>query len=305
LITIRHYASGEAIVREHESGEAAFLIERGKVEVTRQAAGKSAHLAFLEAGATFGEMGLVDDSPRSASVTAVEETLVREIHRDNIYAAMQESPEAIIKILKDLFERLREANTQLARLEEAGKAQAGEAPGGEAPGGEAPGGEAPGGETLATETAIPNTPAASHSHPLSAPAPDTCDGFIPGRQKKILYSIEGNTPQAIEAMSDNPFKFSTFPIKIGRKTNDPLVNNHLEISDQDPLQISRHHVSIVFERGKLGVMDRGSQLGALVDGVRVGGKKNGPGPVFFQGEEGTLVLGTDTSPYRYLIRIVS
>ncbi len=80
------------------------------------------------------------------------------------------------------------------------------------------------------------------------------------------------------------------------------MSNHLEISDQAPLQISRHHVSIIRNGDKIGVVDRGSQLGASVDNVRIGGKHN-PGPVFFHGREGVLVLGPDSSPYRYKIHI--
>src|SRR4051812_8018139 len=110
LITIRQYAPQECITKEHEPGETAFVIEKGRVEVTKEKDGKSVHIAYLEAGATFGEMSVVDDAPRSATVTALEETLVREIHRDNIYVAMKESPDAIIKFLKNIFERLREAN---------------------------------------------------------------------------------------------------------------------------------------------------------------------------------------------------
>lgn len=260
MITIRQYAPQETIIKEHEHGETAFIIEKGKVELTRIRDGKSAHIAFLEAGATFGEMGVVDDVPRNATVTAVEETLVREIHRDNIPVAMKESPDAVIKLLKNIFDRLREANMRIAQLEnaEAG-AQAG----------------------------------ANGAGIRSVPGPAA---------KPALYSIEGLTPQAMEAIPDNPFTFTSFPLKIGRKTNDPLVNNHLEIQDQDPLQISRHHVSIVKENGKLGVMDRGSKLGAVVDDVHIGGKKHPPGPAFFKGEEGVLILGTENSPYRYKIK---
>jgi hypothetical protein len=39
-----------------------------------------------------------------------------------------------------------------------------------------------------------------------------------------------------------------------------------------------------------------------VGGTRIGGK-NGPGPVFFNGKEGVLVLGADDSPYQYRIRV--
>ncbi len=269
MITIRQYAPGEAIIKEHESGETAFLIERGKVEVTMESGGKPIHIAFLEAGATFGEMSMVDDSPRSATVTAVEDTLVREIHRDNIFGTLKENPDAVVKLLQNIFERLREANIRLAQLECAGPTHA-----------------------LRPGIAAPQPAIDAEAAP---------ERFNPAGEKRQLYSIEGLTPQAVEAMSDNPFNFSTFPIKIGRKSNDPLVSNHLEISDRDPLQISRHHVSIVCEHGKIGVVDRGSKLGALVDGTRVGGKKHGPGPVFFSGAEGILVLGTDASPYRYKV----
>jgi CRP-like cAMP-binding protein len=240
LSTIRQFAPMETIVKEHEHGETAFVIEKGKVEVTRIRDGVIVHIAFLEAGATFGEMGVVDGAPRSATVTAVEETLVREIHRNDIHGAMRESPDAVIKVLKNIFDRLREANMRIAQLESGAKA--------------------------------------------------------------AVYSIEGLTPQAKEAIPDNPFTFTSFPFKIGRKTNDALVNNHLEIQDQDPLQISRHHVSIVREDGKLGVIDRGSKLGAVVDDVHIGGKKHPPGPAFFKGEEGILILGTAASPYRFRIR---
>jgi CRP/FNR family cyclic AMP-dependent transcriptional regulator len=295
LITIRQFAPLETIVREHERGETAFVIEKGKVEVTRIRDGKTVHIAFLEAGATFGEMGVVDDAPRSATVTAMEETLVREIHRDNIQGAMKESPDAIIKFLKNIFERLREANMRIAHLENAAKA-----------------------ETPAGNPALPqpNPFSPESASALLSASHGNAEGNLPqamanggGYQaapvpaaKPAVYSIEGLTPQAIEAIPDNPFTFTTFPLKIGRKTNDPLVNNHLEIQDQDPLQISRHHVNIVRENGKLGVVDRGSQLGALVDDVRIGGKRNSPGPAFFKGDEGILILGTAASPYRYKIK---
>src|SRR5438445_5741235 len=70
VITIRQFSAGETIIRENETGESAFFIEQGKVEVTREMGGRSMHLAFMEAGAAFGEMSLVDESPRSATITA-------------------------------------------------------------------------------------------------------------------------------------------------------------------------------------------------------------------------------------------
>lgn len=258
MITIRQYAENETVIRENDLGETAFIIEKGKVEVYKERNGVKVHVAFLESGDSFGEMSLVYDSPRSATVTALEETLVREYHRDSIVSTMKENPEAIIKFLKNIFERLRDANSKIAKLES---------------------------QIRQTETAV------AEKAPLSAPP-----------VKAVMYMIEGLSPKASEAMSDDRFAFSTFPLKVGRKSSDPLVNNHLEIADQDPLQISRHHVSIIKDGDKIGVVDRGSHLGALVDGVRIGGKKGAQGPAYFQEGGGILILGTDASPYRYRIR---
>jgi hypothetical protein len=121
-------------------------------------------------------------------------------------------------------------------------------------------------------------------------------------EKNQVFTIEGLNPKAAGAIAENPTAIRTFPFKIGRKSDDPFLYNHLEIEDQDPPQIGRHHVSIVFENGRVGVLDRGSELGASVDGRRIGGK-HGAGPVFFEGKEGVLVLGSEASPYQYRIKV--
>lgn len=264
MITMRQFSPQEIIIRENEPGETAFVIENGKVEVFKEQAGRRVHIAFLEKGATFGEMSMVDDLPRSASVMAVEETLVREIHRDGLHSTMRDNPDTVIKLLKSIFERLRETNAQLARL----SAQAGGVP--------------------APAPAAPEPRDGKHSGSLFGPKP-------------AQYFLEGLTPRATQVLSSNPFPIRVFPFKIGRKSHDPLVNNHLAIPDQDPLQISRHHVSIIKEGDRLGVTDRGSHLGASVDGIRIGGE-HGPGPAFFKEGEGILVLGNESSPYQYRLK---
>lgn len=254
MVNTWRYAPNDLIIRENDPGESAYLIESGKVAVTKAGNGKPIHIAFLEKGATFGEMSMVDDLPRSASVTAVEETVVREFHRDDLYEAMKDSPDVFARFLKSIFERLREANGIIASMD----------------------------------------PDAKHPGRLA-------NLKDPGG-KTEMFSIEGLTPAAIASMPANPFAIKSFPFKIGRKSGDPFLYNHLEIEDRDPAQISRHHVSIVFEGGRIGVLDRGSELGASVGGSRIGGR-NGPGPVYFDGKEGELILGGDASPFRYRIRV--
>lgn len=277
MITLRQFSPGETIIREHESGETAFIIEKGRVEVFKDEGGRSVSIACLEKGATFGEMSLVDDMPRSATIIAREETLVREIHRDDLHSSLKENPDAVFQLLKNLFERLREANAQITRLTSEAAASASSVPAAAARSNPAPAASAP-----------------AVSAPAAPPLRDATKG-------PAAYLLEGLTPRARDTLSGGTLTIKAFPFKIGRKSSDPLVGNHLAIDDEAPLQISRHHVSIIREGDRLGVVDRGSQLGAGVDETRIGGHHD-PGPVFFRNGEGTLVLGRESSLYRYRIR---
>ena len=77
------------------------------------------------------------------------------------------------------------------------------------------------------------------------------------------------------------------------------------IPDSKPLQISRHHVSIIKQKDQIGVLDRGSTLGSLVDGEQLGGEGGIHDPLFFKSSGGTLVLGNSQSPFRYKVLICS
>ena len=82
------------------------------------------------------------------------------------------------------------------------------------------------------------------------------------------------------------------------------MQNDLELSDQIPWQISRHHLAFIVEDRRVGVVDRGSQLGASLDGRRFGGSDAEPGPVFLQGDRGMLVVGSPESPYEFELALV-
>jgi Cyclic nucleotide-binding domain/FHA domain len=117
VITLSRYESGEVIVQENEVGETAYIIAQGQVEVTKKLDGQNVHLAYLGAGETFGEMSMIDEKPRSATVTAVTETLVSEIRRDDFFNTLQTDPKVALELLKVLFERLREADAMILQLQ--------------------------------------------------------------------------------------------------------------------------------------------------------------------------------------------
>lgn len=107
---IRTYPAGELIVREGETTGGFFIITLGKVEVLKGhdlAAAKV--LDKMEAGAFFGEMSIVDEAPRSASVRAVEPTECVVVRRVDFMRLMEQRPEIAVRLLPELVKRLREA----------------------------------------------------------------------------------------------------------------------------------------------------------------------------------------------------
>ena len=92
MITQGWYRAGKVIVQENDFGETAYVIEQGQVEVSKALEGQNIHLAYLGTGETFGEMSMIDEKPRSATVTAVTETVVSEIQRDDFFDTFQTTP---------------------------------------------------------------------------------------------------------------------------------------------------------------------------------------------------------------------
>jgi CRP-like cAMP-binding protein len=80
----RTYETDEAIFEEGQPGAALFLILHGKVaiEICREAS--TTRLAVLESGAFFGEMALLDETPRSANARALEKTQTLALYRNDL-----------------------------------------------------------------------------------------------------------------------------------------------------------------------------------------------------------------------------
>jgi CRP-like cAMP-binding protein len=119
VITLSRYEAGEVIVQENDVGDTAYRIEQGQVEVSKALDGHTVHLAYLGAGAIFGEMSMIDEKPRSATVTAVTATVVSALRRDDFFHSFQTDPKVALALLQVLFERLREAHTLILQLQKA------------------------------------------------------------------------------------------------------------------------------------------------------------------------------------------
>lgn len=111
------FARDEVIFSVQESADGLYVIASGRVKVcVPTSGGKELILATLGAEQFFGEMALLDNEPRSASVMAQLPTTVYRIHRDDFEALIQSHPGIARKLLRELSLRLRRANAQVESL---------------------------------------------------------------------------------------------------------------------------------------------------------------------------------------------
>ena len=107
----KKFASGEVIMRQGGVSDALHVITRGRVRVERdQAAETPLVLAELGVGDVIGEMGLLDGGPRSATVTALEDTETLELHATVMAVVVMQYPQVAAALLRTLSRRLRSAD---------------------------------------------------------------------------------------------------------------------------------------------------------------------------------------------------
>ena len=114
----RQYGRDEVIVRQGEMGLGLYIIVRGRVKVEReQPAGPPIKVAELGPEQFFAEMSIVDNKPRSATVSTMEDTECLLLTRDSFVSLMQKYPEIPIRVARLLAERLRAADEKLTHVE--------------------------------------------------------------------------------------------------------------------------------------------------------------------------------------------
>ena len=113
----RKYAKDEVVFHASEPGDVFCLIQSGAVKVTMiSPEGKEIILSMLGPGEFFGEMALLDDQPRSATVVATEPLEVLTIFRHDFLQALAENFSMAKKILAELSRRLRHASYRIESL---------------------------------------------------------------------------------------------------------------------------------------------------------------------------------------------
>jgi CRP/FNR family cyclic AMP-dependent transcriptional regulator len=111
---MRQFTKNETIVRQGEMGLGLYLIAKGRVKVDREQGGVRMQVAELGPEQFFGEMSLLDNKPRSATVTGLEDSECVLLTRDSFVKLMNKYPEIPIRMARVLADRLRVANEKLA-----------------------------------------------------------------------------------------------------------------------------------------------------------------------------------------------
>ena len=106
------YTAGQEIVRQGDTGVGAFIIKKGRVEAVQDRAGHEHKLAELKSGEMFGEMALLDEFPRSATVRAIEPTTCLGIQRWHFKGILESHPQIALALLPVLTKRLRNAERE-------------------------------------------------------------------------------------------------------------------------------------------------------------------------------------------------
>lgn len=98
----RRYPAGETIIREGESGVAFYIVLSGAARVEQ----RGETIGQVAAGDFFGELALIEEHPRSATIVAVEDTECLGFTRWEFTALLDEHPEVAVPMLHVLIRRL-------------------------------------------------------------------------------------------------------------------------------------------------------------------------------------------------------
>lgn len=117
VIEVRSYGVGEAILQEGEEGDEMFIVLSGSVRVHAN----DEAIVELRAGQHFGEMALIDQAPRSATITSASECRLMVMRRRNFFDVIRKDHDVAVKLLWSfmgvLTERLRATSRDLGEAQ--------------------------------------------------------------------------------------------------------------------------------------------------------------------------------------------
>lgn len=119
IIGVKEYAAGQTLFREGDAADSWYALYRGKVDVIKNVGTDRKEIYPLNPGACFGEIALLDGAPRSATIQAIDDSVVLQISRPAFEELLDQNHAVAYKLLRYLAVTLaRRARSTTERLSE-------------------------------------------------------------------------------------------------------------------------------------------------------------------------------------------
>ncbi|MDH3704405.1 MAG: cyclic nucleotide-binding domain-containing protein, partial [Alphaproteobacteria bacterium] len=113
----------QALCVQGQEGDEAFILISGEADVSIKSANGVAVVARLKPNDVVGELAILRDMPRNATVTAVTDVATLRIGKQDFLNLLKEFPEVSIEVMRALAERLVRTTTELANSRAAAKSE--------------------------------------------------------------------------------------------------------------------------------------------------------------------------------------
>lgn len=115
--TKQYMRQGQILFREGSPSDFIFIVEKGEFEVSRRNGdGRVEIIDVLRADDIFGELGVIESRPRSATIRALNDGVVTIISKEEMMKTVRNNPKALMIILKTLAQRVRMAASRKKRV---------------------------------------------------------------------------------------------------------------------------------------------------------------------------------------------
>jgi len=112
----REFPRGTVLFREGEPGKEMYVVQAGRVDISKRVGGVDKILTTLGQGEFFGEMSILNNAPRSATATCAEDSKLLVIDPKTFEAMIRGNAEIALRMIKKLADRLQEADHQIENL---------------------------------------------------------------------------------------------------------------------------------------------------------------------------------------------
>jgi CRP/FNR family transcriptional regulator, cyclic AMP receptor protein len=116
-LNAKKYRKNNLVIFEEDEGQTLYIIRSGRVKISRiNGAGEEVILAILGASDFFGELAIIDEGPRSATVTSLDEVELLTINRKDFFELIHDYPSISIALLRMMANRFRKTDAQLVSV---------------------------------------------------------------------------------------------------------------------------------------------------------------------------------------------